>query len=249
MQKIGDIVTQTLATFEHVEGECPTHGPATVITRKGGQWNCPKCLEEKIAAEARTQWAEDRKTLLNQIARIPAKYRGQRFVPHDEAQKTVRSIARQFRDFIVTEPRWAALVLSGEAGTGKTLLACEIAEALMNRLLRSVRYTTAAGMIGEIRASYGQEGKTEDGEIERFAQFDLLIVDEVDAMRGTANDQMLLTEIINRRYSNERPVLVITNQKRDNLAQFVGDRIDDRLHENGFVCNFNWPSFRRKPAA
>jgi DNA replication protein DnaC len=56
---------------------------------------------------------------------------------------------------------------------------------------------------------------------------------------------LLLTEIINRRYNAEKPVVVITNQAFDTLARFVGDRVADRLHENAYVCAFSWPSFRR----
>jgi DNA replication protein DnaC len=248
MQKLSTLIADNSALFHRLQGDCEKHGAVEVLKFKTNpDWHCPKCFEEAIVEKDRAAHTEARRVLMHTIARIPAKYKDQRFTAHTPAQRDVRGMARNFRDFILDGQHWSALILTGEAGTGKTLLACEIGQAMIDRLMRGVRYTTAAGMIGEIRAAYGLDGKTEEGEIERFAGYHLLIIDEIDAMRGTVNDQMLLTEVINRRYSNERPVIVITNQRRESLAQYVGDRVDDRLHENAFVCSFDWPSFRRNP--
>jgi DNA replication protein DnaC len=134
----------------------------------------------------------------------------------------------------------------GNVGTGKTLLASELAESLIEGLSMSVRYCTAKQMIAEIQAAYSAEGKSEEMEVLRFVQYGLLILDEIDAKPDRENANLLLTEVINRRYNAEMPVVVITNQPFDNLAKFVGDRVDDRLHENAFVCSFDWPSFRRQ---
>jgi DNA replication protein DnaC len=152
---------------------------------------------------------------------------------------------KHFRDLIANGPKWVVLVLFGGVGTGKTLVASELAESLINGLSMSVRYCTAKQMIAEIQAAYSSEGKTEEGEILRFVQYNLLILDEIDAKPDRENANLLLTEVINRRYNAEAPVVVITNQPFDGLARFVGDRVDDRLHENAFVCSFDWPSFRR----
>jgi DNA replication protein DnaC len=141
--------------------------------------------------------------------------------------------------------RWTVLALVGGVGTGKTLLACELAVALIDKLGLSVRYATAQAIVSEVQATYGAEGKSEETEIARFAQYDVLIIDEIDAKRSSENANLLLTEIINRRYNAEKPVVVITNQAFDTLARFVGDRVADRLHENAYVCAFSWPSFRR----
>jgi DNA replication protein DnaC len=250
MENIGELIAGVAGKFHKVSGECPAHGPSEVgVLREGGAWYCPKCFEAKMAEESRAKWIEDRNATLYAIAKIPSKYAGQKFVAHTPEHKAARGIAKTFRDFIVEKPRWGVLVLMGTVGTGKTLLACEFAESWIKNLTRSVRYTTANGMIKEIQASYGREGKSEEGEIMRFVQYDLLILDEIDAKPETANANLLLTEIINRRYGEEKPVIVITNQPFEKIADFVGDRVADRLHENAFVCSFDWPSFRRNPVA
>lgn len=232
-----------------VDGECLTHGPASVLVRSGAAWHCPACLEVEMASEARSMWLADRNATLMQAAHIPLKYIGQRFIATTPAQKHVRAQVRIFRDFILQERVWATLIMVGITGTGKTLLACEFGQSLIANASRSVRYITAAGMISEIQASYGREGKTEEGEILRFVQYDVLILDEIDAIRSTENANLLLTEIINRRYNEAKPVVVISNQPFDTLSKYVGERVYSRLHENAFTCAFTWGDMRRAAVA
>lgn len=246
LEKASGLIGALGACVAMVDGSCDNHGKSSVLARAGLPWYCPACLESKKRAEYDAQWAAERFVTLNAIAEIPTKYKGQRFIATTPAHKAVRVIAASFRDFVIAEQRWACLVLLGDVGTGKTQLACEFAESYINKLCRSVRYVTAKGMISEIQACYGKEGKSEDSEIDRFVRYDMLIVDEVDAIPAKDNAALLLTEIINRRYGNSKPMIVITNQSLDSLAKFVGDRVLDRMHENSFVCEFDWPSFRRR---
>jgi DNA replication protein DnaC len=233
------------ANLQRVAGECAAHGPREVVVRVGLAWYCPACLEAQLKAEADQRWKRERREHLHVVAAIPAKFRGKQFTATSPAQKLARGTAKAFRDEIAKSLRWAVLALVGEPGTGKTLLACELAASLVDNLGMSVRYATAQTMISEIQATYGADGKSEEAEIARYARYDLLIIDEIDAKRSSANADMLLTEIVNRRYNAELPVVVITNQAIASLGKFVGDRVADRLHENAFVCAFDWPSFRR----
>lgn len=227
------------------DGTCDEHGPASVLTRNGSDWHCPRCLEAAMAKEAQEQWEAQRRADLIAGATIPKKYLGARFTATTDAQRAVLRTVQMYRDFILKEPAWAALILVGITGTGKTLIACQLAQSLIARALRSVRYITAKGMIGEIQASYGIEGKSEEGEIMRFAQYDVLILDEIDALAAKENSALLLTEIINRRYNDNKPVIIVSNQPFDNLARYVGERVHSRLHENAFPCACSWGDFRR----
>ncbi len=248
MKSVAELTASMLSKFERLDGECEAHGRIeNVLTRRGDAWKCPKCIEAEIAAQRRDTWLAERNATLMAIAKIPSKYAGKKFVATTDDQKFVRMRVIEFREFILKEPRtWAVLVLAGSMGTGKTLMACEFAESLIKKLSMSVRYVTAHGIISEIQSCYGQEGRSEETEIAKFVQYDLLIVDEADAKRATDSANMLFNEVINRRYSENKPVVIITNQALEGLAQFVGDRIVDRLHENSFICSFNWPSARRQ---
>lgn len=233
------------AGLQAVEGICAEHGARAVTIRPDMAWYCPQCLESELKSEYATKWAEQRHADLYAVATIPQKYRGQKFVATTPEQKHVRGTCKAFRDQITQGPKWAALVLMGEFGTGKTLLACELAESLIEKFGLSVRYVTAQAMVSEIQAAYRTEGKSEETELMRFAQFDVLVIDEIDAKRDSDNANLLLTEVINRRYNAEKPVVVITNQPFEGLAKFVGGRVHSRLHENAFVCSFDWQDFRK----
>lgn len=234
------------ASFTMQAGHCATHGEAQALVRQGHAWACPTCHETQVAAQVRARWIEQRKADLLYDANIPQKYAGLHFIANTPAQRQTRNLVTSFLDAIADGKQWAALILCGEAGTGKTRLACELAQHCASDLLRSVRYVTANEMIGQIQASYNTEGKSEAAEIARLVDYELLIIDEIDAKVGSDNAQRLLTEVINRRYNADKPVIIISNQQFDRLVHFVGDRVHDRLHENAFICVFQWPSFRRR---
>lgn len=245
----GDILGAFAKHVAPLDGECPEHGASSALTRIGAPWKCGKCLEREMAVDTHSQWLAVRSADLMACATIPAKYIGQRFVATTEDMKIARLTMQHFRDFILAEPTWAALIMVGITGTGKTLAACELAQRLIEKAALSVRYITAKGMIGEIQASYSQDGKSEEGEIMRFAQYDVLILDEIDALPAKENSSLLLTEIINRRYNDNKPVIAISNQSLANLDKFVGSRVHSRLHENSFLCDFKWGDFRRGQVA
>lgn len=251
MENIASITSGLMKGIVEIDGECPTHGKATVYWPKflaDRAWSCPTCAQIRAKEESERKWLEDCRDTLHRIACVPQKYRGSRFEAATPEQKIVRSTVKAFRDAIANLQHWAVLVLFGGVGTGKTLLASELAEALIDNLSMSVRYCTAKQMIAEIQASYSTEGKSEEGEVLRFVQYQLLILDEIDAKPDRENANLLLTEVINRRYNEQKPVIAISNQPLADLARFVGDRVHSRLHENAFICAFNWADARKAGA-
>lgn len=249
-----EIFKQTLAKLK--AGELK---PMTGFCEAGqhGEWDvevymlnsimhCGKCYDRALKEKSHEEWLQFRKANLHNAAHLPKRYEGQKFTATTDEQKAVRLTVKAFIDEISKKERWCSLIMHGGVGTGKTLMASELAEAVIDKLDMSVRYCTVKQMIAEIQASYSTEGKTEEGEILRFVQYDLLILDEIDIKSDSKNSGLLLQEVINRRYNEERPIVVITNQTFDDLAQYVGDRIDSRLRENNFVCAFTWADFRSK---
>jgi len=252
MEPIQGLIPALAGRVQMLAGSCEQHGAADVLVRTGAAWHCPRCLDAVLATEAHDNWKAERSASLMAAATIPKKYVDQKFVATTPEQKGVRHTTRLFRDFILGEPAWGALILSGTTGTGKTLLACDLAQSLIKNAVRSIRYITANGMISEIQASYSDEKKSQEGEILRFVQYDVLILDEIDAKPDRENANLLLTEVINRRYNEQKPVIAISNQPLTDLAKYVGDRVHSRLHENAFICAFTWADARKtsgQPAA
>lgn len=247
MKPTSEIVAIGFGGTTEVAGECEAHGASSINAVGPTKWYCVACMDATLKVDQQSVWEVSRHDHLRKVAAIPAKYVGKAFAATSPKHKAVRKQVKEYRDFILAERTWAVLVLFGGVGTGKTLMACEFAQAMIDNCGWQVRYTTAKGMISEIQASYSTEGKTEAGEIDKFVRYEVLILDEIDAKAGGPNSNVLLTEVINRRYNAGRPMIVITNQPFADLAEFVGDRVLDRLHENSFIAAFDWPSFRRAP--
>lgn len=205
---------------------------------------CRMHYDRALKEKGHNEWLAFRKADLHKAAHLPKRYEGQKFIATTDEQKAVRMTVKAFIDEIEKREAWCSLILFGGVGTGKTLMASELADAVIDKLDMSVRYCTAKQMISEIQSAYSTEGKSEEGEILRFVQYELLILDEIDIRPDSKNAIILLQEVINRRYNEEKPVVIITNQTFDDLAQHVGDRINSRLHENAFVAAFTWADFR-----
>ena len=246
MKPASELVSSAYGPAVETNGLCAEHGQSAVKAIGPAGWYCVTCMEATLKADSRSVWEAERHEHLKKVADIPAKFRGKAFKATTPGQKAARAMVKSYRDFILKERTWAVLVLSGTVGTGKTLMACEFAQALIENCGWQVRYCTAAGMISEIQASYSMDDKTEAGEVERFVRYEVLILDEIDVKGAGQNANKLLTEVINRRYNAGRPVVIITNQAFGTLVDFVGDRVLDRMHENSFFAEFNWPSARRQ---
>ena len=57
----------------------------------------------------------------------------------------------------------------------------------------------------------------------------------------------MLFTLLNGRYEAMRPSIVISNLTVSEVSKYLGDRVYDRLRENGGgVLAFDWQSFRTK---
>lgn len=209
---------------------CDKHGP---YTRKHFRDQCPECAkaEQSLARAAR---AAER---IRQ-AGIPKRYAGKgfdAFQPHTAAQRHALEAAQEFASSFQAEvlPVGRCLVFAGPPGTGKTHLAMAIMQALLIGDW-SVRYTTALGAIRELRGSWGRgEGPSEAEVIRRFAALDLLVIDEIGVQYGSEAERIALFEVINARYLDMRPTIVVGNCTREEFATALDPRVLDRLAENG----------------
>jgi DNA replication protein DnaC len=73
----------------------------------------------------------------------------------------------------------------------------------------------------------------------------LLIIDEIGVQFGSPFETNLMFDILNERYEKLRPTLLLSNLTAPEIKAFLGERIYDRLREDGgqFVP-FDWQSHR-----
>lgn len=153
----------------------------------------------------------------------------------------------------------ASLILAGTVGTGKT----HMCQAMALDLIKSghnVRMETARSIIRRIRDSWRSksDGKTyyslkledpsltEAEVIKIYCGYSLLIVDEVGTQFGTEAEQLAMFDIINGRYNECLPTIVISNLDVKGISEAIGERAVDRLRDGGGkLIAFNWESLRK----
>ena len=124
-----------------------------------------------------------------------------------------------------------------------------LAYSAANHLIpnRGVIYTTGYALVRSIRDTWRKDSDvSESAVVNRYARADLLIVDEVGAQFGSEGERVQLFDILDQRYQQMLPTLIITNLNPQELRECLGDRSYDRLMEiGGSVVTFAGKSYRR----
>jgi DNA replication protein DnaC len=232
---------------------CPEHGEyeSRVVFRK--LWTkCPVCDEaareaERVETERRQRVeAERRHARQLHSSRIPARFIGRSFdtfKAETDAQRQAQSIARDFAEqFPDNLRRGQGLIFSGLPGTGKSHLAAAILQTMLHR---DVCYVTCMDMIREVRDTWRKSSdRSELQVLDIFGGLDLLVIDEIGVQYGTEGEQTIIFDVLDRRYRDVLPTILLTNQDKAGLKQFIGERTFDRLTESCKWVAFDWGSYR-----
>jgi len=102
-------------------------------------------------------------------------------------------------------------------------------------------------IIRKVKSTWDRNAEmTEEDVIRVYCQKDLLIIDEVGVQFGTDAEKIILFEIINERYAQMLPTILISNLTESELSNYIGERIIDRMKEGqGAVIKFDWDSYRK----
>jgi len=242
------------------ELSCATHGKYRAWRRADHEssslliHDCPQCLAEGIAQQTAARRAQDAQRMrskklreIQSVAGIPARFASKSIADYratTEGQRLAATICRRYAETWPEQYRkGGSLVLTGLPGTGKTHLACAIANQIMPEHMATVSFGAVSTIIRSVRSTYGGKG-SETQALNQLLQPDLLIMDEIGAEGGSEHDTKLLFEIINKRYENLRPMVVISNLNTDDLQKYLGHRVMDRFKECGIVLAFDWASYR-----
>lgn len=240
--------------------KCEVHGDyiATVL-REGQLSGCPTCsFERQAAQEANERSEQQRQAVAARLERqlgqalIPLRFAMKTFANYRAstsgqrvALDTCRAYAERFPE---AKAAGRCLMLLGHVGNGKTHLAAAIAAQVVEQHRCNVLYTTVSRVCQQVKASYGREASQSEREaLEIFRAPELLILDEVGASYGTDFERMVMFEVVNARYEDMKPTIVVSNLFAQGLANALGDRTVDRLREGGgVVVVFDWASARKE---
>jgi len=201
--------------------------------------------ERRLAAQAELERAVGRsgvprrfldRTFENYLAATP----GQR-----QALEVCRAYADGFEE---TRRRGGGLMLLGGPGTGKTHLAC----AILARVIRAGHtglFLTVSAVLRIIRDAFSPRGQRSETEaLALLTAVDLLVLDEVGvAIGNAATRRAMLFDVLNERYGETRPTILIGNLTAAELEAYLGERIMERLMDLGTaMVPFTWSSHRRR---
>lgn len=140
--------------------------------------------------------------------------------------------------------QWEIAILCGKRGTGKTQAAVEVARHLCQEC-KVVGYVRAIEVGMQIRATYKSDIANELQALKHLAGPHLLIMDECQEVKSDSDfESRMLTTLIDMRYGEERPTILVCNQQPDKLDEIFSQSVLSRVNEGGGVLEYNWNSFR-----
>lgn len=253
--------------------ECPIHGVQTYEAREIRAPYCPKC--EAIARkerEAKAQIHADSLALARALqAQLPdgglndlegvfsfgsfaidagtqagrdgqkkclgvASAFAKRFLIRELERRNAKAEGKDYR-----RVNCLGLRFLGSVGTGKTHLALAIRDKLHALGFEDALYLPFQRLLDAI---YSRDSNTTElmGLLGRTS---CLILDELGAYDHSEADLKRLFQIIDSRYMNGRPTVVITNLEPKRLRDAVGERTYERLRETTVPLVFAWETHRK----
>lgn len=256
-----------ILTFQDLNGAvetnefCEKHGQYTkkqFQLREGGKVlysRCPACEAERTAEKEKNselilkQKKEEKIRRILGESGIPKRFIGRtlnNFRAENDGQKKALMVSRHFaKNFEQQLSSGGSLIFSGKPGTGKTHLAAAIANAVCQQG-RTALFLSVLRAVRMVKDTWNKgSDETENRVYRGLIEPDLLILDEVGVQFGSETEKLIIFEILNGRYEQIRPSILISNLLRDEISEFLGERIIDRLREGGgSLITFNWDSYR-----
>jgi DNA replication protein DnaC len=245
------------------EGNCDVHGTYQYTAFKSGNLIvgqvCPDCLaarqierSEKHAGDLKER--QERKLIERmRQAGIPPLFEHSTFDNYEalipESQyclQVMRQYAAGFAGILAEGPATGA-ILVGNPGTGKTHLACGLIRSLIENGY-SARYASIPALLSELReANRGAHDMSVSAVIRELASVQLLVLDEYGIHTQQAVDYQLLFQLVDARYRNNVPTIMLTNVHLAEVSRELDERFLERIRGR-YVTElvFDWNSWREK---
>ncbi len=230
---------------------CATHGEFKANgVRYLGKRACEEARlagERQAQAQQRADAARARIEAMIEESAIPARFIGRgfdNFQATTDAQRAALKVTQDYAaNFWTHRKRGTGLILSGLPGTGKSHLAGAVLQAIMPQ--HQGLYITCMGLIRAVRGTWRKDSERSEGQVlNMLCTVPLLVLDEIGVQYGTDGEQTILFDVLDRRYRELMPTILITNQAKEGFKQFVGERSFDRLVETSRWVSFDWESHR-----
>ena len=255
-----------LRICDHIKKKCTCGGfsPYQTFNVKGEYSWCP-------CRNARIKLASTKKAFKE--SQIPKKYLWKFIddfkIVSDKAEKIIGFVSTISQKS--TDQKWKqGFYFWGPAGSGKTLLAGIFLQELMLKYGSGGRFVDLSRQFFQrLRSSYSisDESYGETGQIlDELIEIPFLVIDDFGVQRNTEWEMEMLYNLIDSRYTEERPTIITSNISIDifksgtidkssgktkdvniNKALSIAhDRIHSRIQEMCKIIYFDLPDYRKK---
>ena len=195
--------------------------------------NC-RCERERYEAQEKARREQDFQTRMERLRRDgitdPA-YLKYTFGQDDRRNPEVSDVCLKYvQNWDDMKADNIGILFYGDVGTGKSFLACCIANALLGRLV-SVSVTNFPRILNTLQGTFDDERQKR---IDRLQQYSLLVVDDLGVERDTAFSVEQVYNVIDTRARSGKPLIVTTNLSMKDLQNpptLAHKRIYDRVLE------------------
>lgn len=200
-------------------------------------------------------WAQTEPATYDKCAsecKIPVRYRKVKideFVADTEGDKQIKTkVSAYIENAGLIVQTGKSMFLLGAKGRGKTWLGYAIIRGFYKN-----GFTGELIDIGDffqmIKESFGDSSEKESRIIARYANMPILVIDEVGVQFSSDFEKRAIYDLVNKRYKNSLPTVIISNLTMEGLEKVLGERVIDRLLDNfGEKYVFVGPSRRRGAA-
>lgn len=241
--------TEAATQTPHSQTECPKCGGTGWIWSRNEDGipyceECPCGIRKKIILQNQLQFAE-----------MPEMYRDCTFAnlrsnvyQSSDSKETFTQAAKAVKYWLehigeMQKQGMGLYICSGVKGSGKTRLACSMANELMQKYQKSVKFTTSLRILEEIKSTWSsRDNATESKLIRDLTYADILIIDDfgADSRKDWINEKFY--GIINGRYVDRKITIFTSNYRISQLP--YDDRITNRILERSYEIPFPEESVR-----
>ena len=204
--------------------------------------------EEMAAHDAEIELRERQQAAQEKIERyqksgVPERYLNEGLDTYQITNEMQTTAAKAATNFLhaVKCGEFKSLVIIGNAGTGKTHLACGIIREAGGK------YRTAPEIVEEMRrAKSFSANETEGDIIDYYGRLKLLVIDEIGRGISATDEKYMIYQLVNARYNTRKPTVLISNLGKSDFLQYIGVAAADRLVESAEILEMNGGSYRRE---
>ncbi len=181
------------------------------------------------------------------LSGIEPRYRSasfENYITTPENEKAHKNAMVYAKKFSSLEKKGTGLIFTGNTGSGKTHLACALANKLLDEGVK-VRFITFSDLMQSINGARDY-GATENALIKELQRCRLLIIDDIGTQAAAEKSKSVLFAILDKRINNFRPTIFTSNvTSLDEIKNRFNEQIYDRIKGNCYKIEILCSSHRK----